>query len=887
MLFTVLSYAQVGINNTTADQSAALDVTSTTRGLLVPRMTMAQRNDIKDAALGLMVFCTNCASGEGELQIKYETGWKNAADAIAPVITVNPGIDTVEQGSNWTDAGATSDGVEEVTAQGTVNTNTPDTYTITYTATDAAGNVGTATRLVTVEPVADFEIGNESNYNTETNIITIQLSNIGSKKSTGALFEEDVSDFRRIFEVTTNINDSRRIGNLQARTPLYVTKNGVSTTYYPKSQPDFDTNSIIDIEITSNNETLYSAISPSIQPPNDDVPPLYITTTPTQEPGDIQTISFKITDDFEPGKTYIFCADDVAWYSNREGDTVEIIDDLDNPSNNYFVWTVPRLTIPIILIKWNDLDFDSSQLSFNGTVRPGTFSDVDDLLNKEDYNYPKNNPEDPSSGSVVDYYKAISHGRMIPNFEIINASSNDTPTSLDDYAYNIDGSYANYGEENDRSANLLKPQLLAAYNQAVTHYGIENFNKLYGKNKVCFIHSGYGAETFVDNRFDYIWSHKWDFINGDNEKIKYFINPYKKENNNITNIIPIGVIVKESMHTFGLPNFYDTDFTSKGAGYLSMMGSGSWGVNSQSPWLPAFATPYTRNKLSRYFTSNIIEINDTAANLSLPPISTTDKSYKLTIPGNTNEYWLLEYKTRVGFDRHLPSDGIVIWHVVESVNNNNNEIPSNNRGESGYKMSLEASDGLFNLERKITTNSRGLWGTGQEFSPYSSPSTVMQNGNSTGIRVYNIRQAGDDMLFDVEYITEPDAKINTVTLDNDILTITTTELVGESLEIGFNNNDYVSFYVSSPTMQINLNEEPYQTHYNEHIKVRSITTPKSNGFNTLNIRAAANSFTNDRSERPFSYNYTFYFTESGRPAKIKPGAKIINQNEDKLIKFKY
>ena len=71
-------------------------------------------------------------------------------DTTAPVITVTPGTDTVEQGSTWADAGATSDGGETVTVSGTVDINTPGTYTITYSATDTAGNTGTATRIVTV-----------------------------------------------------------------------------------------------------------------------------------------------------------------------------------------------------------------------------------------------------------------------------------------------------------------------------------------------------------------------------------------------------------------------------------------------------------------------------------------------------------------------------------------------------------------------------------------------------------------------------------------------------------------------------------------------------------------------------------------------------------------
>ena len=49
--------AQVGIGTTTPHTSAILDVSSTNRGLLIPRMTSAQRNAIP-AIAGLMVYDT-------------------------------------------------------------------------------------------------------------------------------------------------------------------------------------------------------------------------------------------------------------------------------------------------------------------------------------------------------------------------------------------------------------------------------------------------------------------------------------------------------------------------------------------------------------------------------------------------------------------------------------------------------------------------------------------------------------------------------------------------------------------------------------------------------------------------------------------------------------
>ena len=77
VLLTATTYAQVGINNENPDASAALDITSTTGGLLVPRMTAAQRDAITSATQGLIIFCTDCALGEGELQIKLTSSWKN------------------------------------------------------------------------------------------------------------------------------------------------------------------------------------------------------------------------------------------------------------------------------------------------------------------------------------------------------------------------------------------------------------------------------------------------------------------------------------------------------------------------------------------------------------------------------------------------------------------------------------------------------------------------------------------------------------------------------------------------------------------------------------------------------------------------------------------
>ena len=58
VLITASTYAQVGLGTINPDGSAALDITSTTKGLLPPRMTTAERDAISSAAKGLIVFNT-------------------------------------------------------------------------------------------------------------------------------------------------------------------------------------------------------------------------------------------------------------------------------------------------------------------------------------------------------------------------------------------------------------------------------------------------------------------------------------------------------------------------------------------------------------------------------------------------------------------------------------------------------------------------------------------------------------------------------------------------------------------------------------------------------------------------------------------------------------
>jgi hypothetical protein len=81
MLFTVLSYAQVGINTNTPDASSVLEIKSTTGGILIPRMTEAQRDAIALPASGLMIYQTDEVSG---FYFYNGTGWTKIDGVAGP-----------------------------------------------------------------------------------------------------------------------------------------------------------------------------------------------------------------------------------------------------------------------------------------------------------------------------------------------------------------------------------------------------------------------------------------------------------------------------------------------------------------------------------------------------------------------------------------------------------------------------------------------------------------------------------------------------------------------------------------------------------------------------------------------------------------------------------
>jgi len=85
LLFSFCAVGQlrqkIGTNATNIEASAVLELASTARGFLPPRMTLVQRNNIDSPEAGLIVWCTNCGPA-GELQVYNGSYWTNGIGGI-------------------------------------------------------------------------------------------------------------------------------------------------------------------------------------------------------------------------------------------------------------------------------------------------------------------------------------------------------------------------------------------------------------------------------------------------------------------------------------------------------------------------------------------------------------------------------------------------------------------------------------------------------------------------------------------------------------------------------------------------------------------------------------------------------------------------------------
>ncbi|MBN2586930.1 MAG: T9SS type A sorting domain-containing protein, partial [Candidatus Fermentibacteraceae bacterium] len=84
----------------------------------------------------------------------------------------------------------------------------------------------------------------------------------------------------------------------------------------------------------------------------------------------------------------------------------------------------------------------------------------------------------------------------------------------------------------------------------------------------------------------------------------------------------------------------------------------------------------------------------------VPSVEGSGTVYRLWTGGATgSRYFLVENRRPAGYDTALPGHGILIWHVDDSVNSNDNQWYPGYTSYGHYHVALEQADGLWQMEQ--------------------------------------------------------------------------------------------------------------------------------------------------------------------------------------------
>jgi M6 family metalloprotease-like protein len=199
-----------------------------------------------------------------------------------------------------------------------------------------------------------------------------------------------------------------------------------------------------------------------------------------------------------------------------------------------------------------------------------------------------------------------------------------------------------------------------------------------------FVHAGPGQEQTGDPAD--IWSHASAFYSGLSTGDGVSVRRYSVEPEELLDgsLMTVGVFCHEYGHVLGLPDLYDTDYSSSGIGEWGLMSGGSWNNRSGDPAgsSPSHLTAWCKQELG-WLTP--VTVTASSYGVTIPPAETSPTAYRIFRDGVTggDEYFLCENRRTLGFDAGLVRrqillglplpEGLIVYHVDESNSGNSSD----------------------------------------------------------------------------------------------------------------------------------------------------------------------------------------------------------------------
>ena len=206
------------------------------------------------------------------------------------------------------------------------------------------------------------------------------------------------------------------------------------------------------------------------------------------------------------------------------------------------------------------------------------------------------------------------------------------------------------------------------------------------------------------------------------------------------------VVIHETGHALGLPDYYDYDDSVGplgGVGGLDMMDGNRGDHNCFSKFLLDWLTPTV---VSGGVNTVSLRSAGSFGDAVIFSKGATSQSFA--------EYFMVQNRTRTGNDITYPTDGLLIWHLDARLNPAATDYLYDNSYTAHKLLRLMEADGLEQIEANGTANAGDYYVTGKTLGPGTYPSIARYDSAPNPMLVSTISATGSPMTARIDEIVD-------------------------------------------------------------------------------------------------------------------------------------
>lgn len=470
-------------------------------------------------------------------------------------------------------------------------------------------------------------------------------------------------------------------------------------------------------------------------------------------------------------------------------------------------------------------------------------SNFDNMCNEIGYSY------NGATGSVKDYYRDNSNGLMNMEIDVLGP-------------YTLSNTSAYYADYSHMYQFVSEALTLADNDIDFTDYLNGNNNV----GNVHFVFAGQAQSTTGDPTE--IWPHE-SYVPNSIVKDGVHFSTYScsSEKKTATTLASIGTMCHEMGHSLGLMDLYDTDYEENGQAndpsVWDVMAGGNYNNDGNTP---PYLNGWERSILN--WTDNVVLSQESL--VYAPAMGDSLVSYQVDL--DNNEYYLIENRTRKGWDSFLPGDGLLIFHADKRQLEGTTDFYYNqiNANPNNMGFFIEVSTGV---PSQTTTAYAPFVGASNQdyFTSNSTPSTHKKDGTIVNKPLTHMHYTNDSVI-SFRYLSSL-AQVKTMGIVAGTIRGTTADVNGLIAYEGTGNIIEKGMYwdLDASLVGVNSNKN-ISTSNNDSIKTTLTNLPTST---TIHYRAYAITET----DTSLASQIMSFTTTDGLPTVLTSNVNSIGNNQ--------